>query len=213
MNKGELLIKRVFDVFFSAVVIIILSPLLLITALCIKLFMPGPVFFKQIRAGRGGKPFSILKFRSMKVDKAAEESFDFSKDSQRITRFGRFIRRTKIDELPQLINVIKGDMSLVGPRPAPLIQTEQYSEYQEKRLLMRPGMTGLAQVNGNIALTWEQRIEYDVRYIHSFSCFLDLKILFKTVLIVLFGEAAFAKLPQKEYEADEINTDRLSNVK
>ena len=135
--------------------------------------------------------FNILKFRSMKVDKEAEKSHDFTKDAERMTPFGNLIRRLKIDELPQLINVFKGDMSLVGPRPTIKEQTDLYNDYQRQRLKMRPGMTGLAQVNGNISLSWDERIKYDVEYVTNFSVLLDLKILFKTVGVVVFGEAKY----------------------
>ena len=127
----------------------------------------------------------------MKVDKEAEKSHDFTKDAERMTPFGNLIRRLKIDELPQLINVFKGDMSLVGPRPTIKEQTDLYNDYQRQRLKMRPGMTGLAQVNGNISLSWDERIKYDVEYVTNFSVLLDLKILFKTVGVVVFGEAKY----------------------
>lgn len=129
----------------------------------------------------------------MKVDKEAEEKHDTSKDQFRVTSWGKFMRRTKIDELPQLLNVLKGEMSLVGPRPTFEEQAKYYNERQKRRLIMRPGMTGLAQVNGNIALTWEERIEYDIYYIEKFSVFLDVVILLKTMAVVLFGEEKFKR--------------------
>lgn len=184
-------IKRGADVIGSGLGLIILSPLLVLIAFMIKVFMPGPIFFKQERVGKSEKIFNILKFRSMKVDKVAEESLDFTKDESRLTSLGRLLRRTKIDEIPQLINVVKGDMSLVGPRPTVKEQVDQYTEYQRHRLDMRPGMTGLAQVNGNVALSWEERIEYDLKYVNNFSLLLDLRILIKTVLVVIFGEQRF----------------------
>ena len=127
----------------------------------------------------------------MKVDKEAEEKWIFLKIKKRLTKFGRFLRRTKIDELPQLINVIKGDMSLVGPRPTIMQQVENYTQYEMQRLAMRPGMTGLAQVSGNTAIPWEQRIKYDLEYINNFSIILDFKILIKTIAIILLGEDKF----------------------
>lgn len=198
MRKINLAIKRMFDIIFSGIGLLILLPLLVLTALVITITMPGPIFFKQQRAGKNGKLFNILKFRSMKVDKSAEFSHDTSKDLQRLTPFGKLIRRLKIDELPQLINVLIGDMSLVGPRPTFKEQTEHYSIRQMKRLDMRPGMTGLAQVNGNIALTWDERIEYDLEYVENFTILLDVKILFKTVLVVVFGEDKFRN-PKNDY--------------
>lgn len=191
MRQLNLFIKRMFDILGSGFGLLFISPLLLITVVLLEIFMPGPVFFKQKRAGKNGKRFNILKFRSMKVDKVAEKSYDFSKDSERLTPFGNFIRRLKIDELPQLINVFYGDMSLVGPRPTIKEQVDQYNDYQKKRLNMRPGMTGLAQVNGNISLSWDERIQYDIEYIEKFSVLLDMQILVKTVLVVFCGEERF----------------------
>ncbi|AIF44553.1 sugar transferase [Virgibacillus sp. SK37] len=193
MRKFNLFIKRTLDILGSGLGLLIISPLLIIVTILIKVTMPGPVFFKQDRVGKNMKGFQILKFRTMKVDTEAEKNLDFSKDEDRITTLGKVLRRTKIDELPQLLNVFLGDMSLVGPRPTVMVQVENYTKYEEQRLNMRPGMTGLAQVNGNITLPWEQRIEYDIEYIKKFSFLLDCKILIKTVAIVLFGEAKFKK--------------------
>lgn len=193
VKKLNLFIKRCVDIFGSGLGLLFLSPILLLTTLAIIIFMPGPVFFKQERVGKKGKPFKILKYRTMKVDKQAEQAHDFSKDQERLTKLGKVLRRTKIDELPQLINVFKGDMSLVGPRPTVLEQVEQYTERQRRRLDMCPGMTGMAQVNGNIELEWDERIEYDLEYIDKFSILLDLKILLKTVGVVLFGEEKFVR--------------------
>lgn len=187
----NLALKRLIDLLGSGIGLAIISPILLITVILLEIFMPGPVFFRQQRVGKNGKTFYILKFRSMKVDKEAEKNHDFTKDEERKTSFGNLIRRLKIDELPQLINVFRGDMSLVGPRPTVQEQTDLYNDYQRQRLKMRPGMTGLAQVNGNISLTWDERIDYDVEYIKNFTLFLDMKILVKTVAVVIFGEDKF----------------------
>lgn len=192
-RKINLFIKRTVDILGSGMGLLILSPILLVTALLIKITMPGPVFFKQVRVGKYKKTFSILKFRTMKVDLDAEKNHDTSKDEERKTVLGNILRRTKIDELPQLINVFKGDMSLVGPRPTFAEQTDTYNEFQMQRLNMRPGMTGLAQVNGNITIPWEERIKYDVMYVQNFSVPLDIKILFKTMKVILFGEEKYAK--------------------
>ncbi|MFS0645403.1 sugar transferase [Siminovitchia sp. 179-K 8D1 HS] len=194
MRAVNLFIKRLIDIFGSSIGLLIISPVLIIAALLIKLTMPGPIFFKQERVGKNKKLFYILKLRTMKVDKEAEENLDFSKDKDRLTAVGKILRRTKVDELPQLINVLVGDMSLVGPRPTVMKQIEGYTDFQLQRLNMRPGMTGLAQVNGNITLPWEQRIEYDIEYIRNFSIVLDCKIFFKTIAIVLFGEEKFKKV-------------------
>lgn len=191
LRNINLFMKRTIDVLGSGLGILILAPMLILIVVLIKLFMPGPVFFKQERVGKQGKLFEILKFRTMKVDNDAEKNHDFSKDAERLTVLGKILRRIKVDELPQLLNVFVGDMSLVGPRPTVQEQVEKYTDRQKKRLDMRPGMTGLAQVNGNIALEWEERIEYDLKYIEKFSILLDIKILFKTVFIVIFGEEKF----------------------
>lgn len=194
VRKLNLLIKRLVDILGSGLGLLIVSPLFLIVILLIQLTMPGPIFFKQERVGKSKKLFQILKFRTMSVDLEAEKNMDFSKDNERLTKFGRFLRRTKIDELPQLINVLIGDMSLVGPRPTVMKQVEKYTEFQMQRLNIRPGMTGLAQVNGNITLSWNERFQYDIEYIKNYSILLDCKILFKTVAIVLFGEEKFKKV-------------------
>ena len=186
-------IKRLIDLFGSSIGLILISPNLIISILGIEIFMPGPVFFKQVRAGYKGKPFNILKLRTMKIDTIAEENHDFSKDAERLTFFGEILRRTKVDELPQLLNVFMGDMSLVGPRPTVIEQATKYDTFQRKRLDVVPGMTGLAQVNGNITLSWEDRIKYDVFYVENWSLMLDMKILFKTVAIVVLGENKFTR--------------------
>ena len=186
-------IKRLIDLFGSSIGLILISPILIISILGIEIFMPGPVFFKQVRAGYKGKPFNILKLRTMKIDTIAEENHDFSKDAERLTFFGEILRRTKVDELPQLLNVFMGDMSLVGPRPTVIEQATKYDTFQRKRLDVVPGMTGLAHVNGNITLSWEDRIKYDVFYVENWSLMLDMKILFKTVAIVVLGENKFTR--------------------
>ena len=198
MRRLNLAIKRTADIIFSAAGLIVLMPILLISAILLEVFMPGPLFFKQQRVGKNGRLFNILKFRSMKVDKALEASHDFTRDAERMTPFGKLLRRTKIDELPQLWNVLVGDMSLVGPRPTVKEQTDKYNDYQRQRLNMRPGMTGLAQVNGNVSLTWDERFVYDIEYVNNFSVLLDIKILCKTVLVVIMGEEKFKRVKSAE---------------
>lgn len=198
MRNINLFIKRLIDILVSSIGLILVLPVFIIVALLIKFTTPGPIFFKQERVGKNKKSFQIYKFRTMKVDKEAEDNLDFSKDRERLTPFGKLLRRTKIDEIPQLYNVLKGDMSLVGPRPTVKKQVDKYTEYEMRRLDMKPGMTGLAQVNGNITLPWEQRIEYDIEYIRNFSIIMDLKILFKTVAIVIFGEDKFKKTKETD---------------
>ena len=198
MRRLNLAIKRTADIIFSAAGLIVLLPILLISAILLEIFMPGPLFFKQQRVGKNGRLFNILKFRSMKVDKALEASHDFTRDAERMTPFGKLLRRTKIDELPQLWNVLVGDMSLVGPRPTIKEQTDKYNGYQRQRLNMRPGMTGLAQVNGNVSLTWDERFVYDIEYVNNFSVLLDIRILCKTVLVVIMGEEKFKRVKSAE---------------
>lgn len=179
--------KRCFDFLISIFILVILSPLLIITAVLIKLTSKGPLLFKQERVGKKGRLFPVYKFRTM-TDKVRDLSIQTFNDDPEITAVGKVIRRLKIDELPQLLNVVKGDMSLVGPRPCLPDLVKDFNESGKKRLLVRPGLTGLAQVNGNIHLSWEERWEYDREYVEEQSFWLDLKILSKTALIVLLGE-------------------------
>lgn len=182
-------IKRSLDFIISLLVLIVLSPLLLLVALCVKLESPGPVLFRQERLGYKGKAFRILKFRSMRVGAEQQGTGVYSfKGDSRVTRVGRVIRATSIDELPQLINILRGEMALIGPRPAltyhpwPL---EQYTEHQRKMFDVLPGVTGWAQVNGRKEVPWPERIELNVEYVERVSLLFDLKILFMTVFKVV----------------------------
>lgn len=179
--------KRCLDFLISVFLLVILSPLFVITSILIKLTSKGSLFFKQQRVGKNGKLFSVYKFRTM-IDKVRSFDKQTFQDDVEVTSIGKIIRRLKIDELPQLINVVKGDMSLIGPRPCLPALIKDFNESGKKRLLVRPGLTGLAQVNGNIYLTWEQRWEFDRKYVENQSLALDLKIISKTILIVLLGE-------------------------
>jgi lipopolysaccharide/colanic/teichoic acid biosynthesis glycosyltransferase len=191
-REFEILVKEIFDRVFSFLFLLILSPLFLVVAAIIKLDSKGPIFFSQERVGKNGKIFKIIKFRSMKVGSETEIIVkEVVLDDPRITRVGRIMRRFQIDELPQLLNILKRDMSFVGPRPTLPKQFEGQMEEAKKRFLMKPGLTGLAQVNGNKQLSWSERIKYDKYYVENFSILLDLKILFKTFLIVIFGEEEF----------------------
>lgn len=179
--------KRIIDVIISILAIILLSWLYLIIALLIKCTSKGPVLFKQDRIGKDGKVFKILKFRSMRV--GAEKSGVYSgKKDPRVTTIGRFIRATSIDELPQLFNLLKGDMSLIGPRP-PLTyhpwKWEKYSDFQKRMFEVRPGMTGWAQVNGRKDVEWNRRIELNVWYVDHLSFGLDFKIFWLTIFKIL----------------------------
>jgi undecaprenyl phosphate N,N'-diacetylbacillosamine 1-phosphate transferase len=180
-------IKRWIDFSIAFLLLILLSPLLLLFTLLIWVDDPGPIFFKQTRAGFKAKPFTILKFRSMVVQQQDPIKQAFL-DDPRITRVGRLLRRFKADELPQLWNVLIGDMSLIGPRPTLLEQMKDYTPEQHIRYEVRPGLSGWAQVNGNIMLSVYDRREHDVYYVKNLSFGLDLKISWLTVAVVLFGE-------------------------
>ncbi len=181
------IIKRTADVVVSIAGLILLSPVLLVTALLIKLDSQGPVIFRQERIGRNGRTFKMLKFRSMCVG-AEKGGVYSSKGDSRVTRVGQIIRATSIDEFPQFVNILKGDMSLIGPRPVltyhpwPL---ENYTSEQKKRFMVRPGVTGWAQVNGRKELNWNHRIKLDVEYVNNYSFFFDVKIFFMTLIKVL----------------------------
>ncbi len=197
MRKFQLFIKRAIDLVCAAVllVVMIVIPLLIVIPIAIKLTSKGPAVFTQERAGKDGKIFKIYKFRTMLIP---EESFDENgnqlEPKQRITRVGKFLRKTSLDEITQIFNILNGTMSLVGPRPTLPYQTERYTEEQKRRLEMRPGITGWAQVNGRNDLTWSEKIEYDIEYIEKFSLWFDIKILFRTVAVVLRQDGiAFTK--------------------
>jgi lipopolysaccharide/colanic/teichoic acid biosynthesis glycosyltransferase len=179
-------IKRTLDIIASASVLLALSPLLLAVAVAIRAESPGSPFFFQTRIGKNLVPFRIVKFRSMVQNAPSLGSWHTQADDPRITRTGRVIRATSLDELPQLWNVLTGDMSLIGPRPNTPQQESQYTPAQwQQRHALRPGITGLAQVNGRSSLTVEQQIAYDLQYVEQHSLALDLRILCKTVAIAL----------------------------
>ena len=181
-----LYLKRILDFFAAAVALVILSPLLLIVAILIATKLGRPVFFTQKRPGLHGKAFHIIKFRTM--TNARDASGNLLPNEQRHTRFGRFLRSTSLDELPELINVLRGDMSLVGPRPLLMQYLPLYNDFQKRRHDLRPGITGWAQVNGRNAISWEEKFEYDVWYVDNLSFLLDLKIIFLTIKSVFRRE-------------------------
>jgi len=185
--------KRTADVVTAAGVLVVLSPLLLLASLAIKLTSRGPLLFTQDRVGRGGRRFRVLKFRTMRGGRQPDPAELVPLDHPEITPVGRLLRRTKIDELPQLLNVLIGDMSVVGPRPTLREQVEQYDDFERRRLEVRPGCTGLAQVNGNTALPWPERIKWDVFYVDHYSPWLDAWILLKTVAVIVAGERRFVR--------------------
>jgi undecaprenyl phosphate N,N'-diacetylbacillosamine 1-phosphate transferase len=180
------LFKPVIDKFCSITILLLFSPLLLIVSICLSVSNQGNPFFFQLRPGRNEKIFKLIKFKTMN-DKRDSEG-DLLPDEQRLTKMGRFIRKTSIDELPQLINVLKGDMSLIGPRPLLVQYLPLYNEKQKRRHEVKPGITGWAQINGRNAISWEKKFEYDVWYVDNLSLTLDIKILSLTIFKVLKSE-------------------------
>lgn len=172
-------LKRVFDVVVSTALLVILAPVLGATALAVRLQLGSPVLFTQIRPGLHGRPFTIYKFRTMRD--ARDGQGRLLPDEARITRFGRFLRSSSLDELPELVNVLRGDMSLVGPRPLIMAYLERYTPEQARRMDMLPGITGLAQVSGRNTVSWDDRFRLDVEYIDTWSFGLDIAILIKTI--------------------------------
>jgi len=184
-KKIQKIFKWIIDILVALIGLIILSPLFLIVAILIKIDSSGATFFRYERIGKDGKPFKPFKFRTMKKGAIKEGlGYDVSKDDPRITKIGRFLRKWGIDEFPQLINVLKGEMSLVGPRPTFRYQVEKYNDFQRKRLLVKPGITGWALIHGRNLLSWEERIKYDVWYVENWSLWLDFKILLKSLYLI-----------------------------
>lgn len=207
-QKTYLRIKRIIDVFLACIGLILLQPLLLVTCIAIKLDSDGPIFFCQNRLGIDGVPFKMYKFRSMCEGAENFGSGVYSEvGDPRITKIGSILRKTSIDELPQMINILKGDMSWIGPRPALTYHPwtyEEYSEHQKHMFDLRPGLTGWAQINGRKEVPWPERIELNIWYVENVSLILDIKILFKTVFKVLtnadnvnVGKTADSKLGDK----------------
>ena len=178
--------KRVFDLLLAIPILILLSPVLAVTAVLVYIQLGRPVLFKQIRPGLHEKPFELLKFRTM--TDARDEHGELLPDAQRLTRFGVFLRKSSIDELPEIINVLKGDMSLVGPRPLLMQYLDRYTPEQARRHEVKPGITGWAQIHGRNALTWEEKFKLDVWYVDHWSLWLDIKILIVTVWKILRRE-------------------------
>ncbi len=184
--------KRAFDVVVAAAALAVLSPLLLAAVAAVRLETRGPAIFRQLRVGQGGRPFDLLKLRTMVAGaESLGSGLAVNEGDPRITRVGALLRRTSLDELPNLVNVLRGEMSIVGPRPTVPVQVQQYTERQRLRLAVKPGITGLAQVNGRASLPWHERIELDLWYIEHRSLRLDLEILLRTVRLVLTGEGLY----------------------
>lgn len=185
--------KRILDIIVGVTTLIVLLPLFLIVGILIYTSSKGSIFYSQQRIGKNGELFNLHKFRSMYTNKSFSVNTQVFKNDKNVTRIGKFIRRFKIDELAQIINVIKGDMSIVGPRPVLPAVEEHFNEEALHRLKVRPGLTGLSQVNGNIHLPWEERWVFDKKYVENISLINDIKIIFKTFAVVLLGEEKFKK--------------------
>lgn len=179
-------IKRILDFLLSLTALLILAIPLIIVGLLIRIKLGSPIFFKQPRPGKNAKIFKIFKFRTM--NNAKDKNGNLLADNLRLTKFGKFIRSTSIDELPELINILKGDMSIVGPRPLLVEYLELYNEEQKHRHDVRPGLTGLAQVNGRNCITWEAKFKYDIEYVNNITFVNDCKIILKTIEKVLLRE-------------------------
>lgn len=198
--------KRLLDILLSGMALILLSPVLLIVAILVRVKLGAPVLFKQERPGKDEKIFTLYKFRTMTDEK--DENGKLLPDDVRLTSFGKMLRSTSLDELPELINIFKGEMSIIGPRPLLVKYLPLYNEEQKHRHDVRPGLTGLAQINGRNAITWEKKFEYDVEYVNNISFGLDCKIFWGTVRAVLKREGissatdatmeAFTGTPSKE---------------
>ena len=186
--------KRLLDLFLSILALIVLAPFFLIAAVLIRLESPGPVFYIQDRLGMHGKIFRAYKFRTM-THKTRTPDHEIHPGDPELTRVGAFLRRYKLDELVQVFNVLSGEMSWVGPRPALPRQLAEYDANGRKRLLVKPGMSGLAQVHGNIYLSWPERWVYDAKYVEACSLRLDLWIIWRTIAVMIVGEEKFLKDP------------------
>ena len=171
--------KRLIDIVLSLIALIVLSPIILITAILVKSKLGSPIIFKQQRPGKNEEIFLMYKFRTMTDEK--DENGELLSDDKRLTKFGKFLRSSSLDELPELVNIIKGDMSFVGPRPLLVEYLPHYNEFQKRRHDVKPGLTGLAQINGRNLTTWDDRFEFDIQYVDSVGFIQDVKIFFVTI--------------------------------
>jgi sugar transferase EpsL len=199
------MLKRIFDIVCAGFLLLLLSPLFLALALLIRLKMGSPVFFTQRRPGKNEEPFTMYKFRTMTNQK--DEKGTLLPAEERLTSFGKFLRSTSLDELPELLNVVKGDMSLVGPRPLRMEYLPLYNKFQRKRHAIRPGITGWAQINGRNKISWEHKFNLDVWYVKNRSFWLDLKILVRTVIKAVKKEDInYSKdQPMKPFKGADLN--------
>lgn len=198
--------KFIIDLVISLPTVLVLLPVFFILWVMICLSSKGPTIFRQQRAGKNGKPFTFYKFRTMRPDVDPFGASPKSADDPRLTKFGKFLREYSLDELPQLFNVLKGDMSIVGPRPLYLSQMAEWNDRQKKRLLVKPGLTGLAQISGRGELTREEKLELDVKYVETASLWLDIKIILLTIWHVICRKSVYEKrYSQNEYTRNEGN--------
>ena len=203
--------KRVFDVLVSLIGVLVSLPILIVLFLLIWIKLGWPVFFAQKRPGRNAIPFKMIKFRTMTNERDSQGNL--LPDQDRITGLGRFIRKTSLDELPELFNVLKGDMSIVGPRPLLVKYLPYYTERENNRHQVRPGITGLAQVNGRNLLTWDKRLEMDVIYVETLSFWLDMRIIFQTFVQVIRQEDVLAVSSETVPDFDDFRKDQLETDK
>ena len=202
-------LKSGLDIFLGFIFFILLLPILLLLSVFVFISMGSPIFFKQERIGKNNKPFIMYKFRTMREPKEGENRL--LSDADRVTKVGAFLRKTSLDELPEIINVIKGEMSLVGPRPLLDLHLELFDDQQLRRHDVKPGMTGLAQVMGRQSLSFTQRTDLDVKYVENLSLWLDIKIIVKTILVVLGADGI--KTGQKFEEVDDVGLKDLIEKK
>ncbi len=201
-------IKRILDVVLSIIALLVLWPIMLVVAILVRTKLGSPVIFKQKRPGKDEKIFTLCKFRTMSNEK--DENGNLLPDEKRLTKFGKFLRSTSLDELPELINIIKGDMSIVGPRPLTVSYLKYYNEEEKHRHDVRPGLTGLAQINGRNCLQWEDRFKYDLQYIENITFMNDLKIILGTAKKVLKRENVVVR---GTGETNDFSTYRESQMK
>ena len=202
-------VKRLLDILISLFGLIFLSPIILIVAILVRIKLGSPVIFKQDRPGKYGKIFRLYKFRSMSDKK--DENGKLLPDSERLTKFGKILRATSLDELPELVNILKGEMSLIGPRPLAVCYLPYYNETEKHRHDVRPGLTGLAQINGRNTLNWEERFAYDIKYVNNITFINDLKILFKTFYKVVKKDGVVTRGTGKTIDFDEYRKNQLKN--
>jgi lipopolysaccharide/colanic/teichoic acid biosynthesis glycosyltransferase len=197
------ILKNLFDFLSALFAVVILLPVFVVIIILIRISSKGPAIFCQTRAGKDGRPFTFYKFRTMKTDVDPFGPSPKSGQDPRLTKIGIFLRQSSLDELPQLLNVLKGDMSLVGPRPLYMAQIAEWNDEQKKRLLVKPGLTGLAQIRGRGELTIEQKLAFDVEYVRNVSFGLDLKIVLITILQVFAGKSIYEKKYSEKQDTRE----------